>query len=31
MSASRDLHPETRVVHAGPLRSQFGEVFEATL
>jgi O-succinylhomoserine sulfhydrylase len=26
MSASRDLHPETRLVHAGTLRSQFGEV-----
>ena len=29
MSASRDLHPETRLVHAGTLRSQFGEVSEA--
>jgi hypothetical protein len=26
MSASRDLHPETRPVHAGTRRSQFGEV-----
>jgi O-succinylhomoserine sulfhydrylase len=29
MSASRDLHPETRLLHAGTLRSQFGEVSEA--
>ncbi len=29
MSASRDLHPETRLVHAGTLRSQFGETSEA--
>jgi hypothetical protein len=29
MSASRDLHPETRLVHASPVRSQFGEVSEA--
>jgi O-succinylhomoserine sulfhydrylase len=29
MSASRDLHPETRLVHAGSLRSQFGETSEA--
>ncbi len=29
MSASPDLHPETRLVHAGTLRSQFGEVSEA--
>jgi O-succinylhomoserine sulfhydrylase len=29
MSASRDLHPETRLIHAGTLRSQFGEVSEA--
>src|ERR1700680_4376012 len=29
MSASRNLHPETRLVHAGPLRSQFGETSEA--
>ena len=29
MSASRDLHPETRLVHGGTLRSQFGETSEA--
>jgi O-succinylhomoserine sulfhydrylase len=29
MSVSRDLHPETRLVHAGTLRSQFGETSEA--
>ncbi len=29
MSASRDLHPETRLIHAGTLRSQFGETSEA--
>src|ERR1700680_308119 len=29
MSASRNLHPETRLVHAGTLRSQFGETSEA--
>src|SRR5580692_9283292 len=29
MSTSRDLHPETRLVHAGTLRSQFGETSEA--
>jgi O-succinylhomoserine sulfhydrylase len=29
MSASRDFHPETRLVHAGTLRSQFGETSEA--
>jgi O-succinylhomoserine sulfhydrylase len=29
MSASRDLHPDTRLVHAGTLRSQFGETSEA--
>src|SRR5215470_417443 len=29
MSVSRDLHPETRLVHAGALRSQFGETSEA--
>src|SRR3974377_1728983 len=29
MSVSRDLHPETRRVHAGTLRSQFGETSEA--
>jgi O-succinylhomoserine sulfhydrylase len=29
MSVSRDLHPDTRLVHAGTLRSQFGETSEA--
>jgi O-succinylhomoserine sulfhydrylase len=29
MSALRNLHPETRLVHAGTLRSQFGETSEA--
>src|ERR1700730_15366800 len=29
MSASHNLHPETRLVHAGTLRSQFGETSEA--
>src|SRR5215470_18378141 len=29
MSVSRNLHPETRLVHAGTLRSQFGETSEA--
>ncbi len=29
MSVSRDMHPETRLVHAGTLRSQFGETSEA--
>ncbi len=29
MSLSRDLHPETRLIHAGTLRSQFGETSEA--
>ena len=29
MSVSRDLNPETRLVHAGTLRSQFGETSEA--
>src|SRR6202161_3549577 len=29
MTVSRDLHPETRLVHAGTLRSQFGETSEA--
>ena len=29
MSAIRDLHPQTRLVHAGTLRSQFGETSEA--
>jgi O-succinylhomoserine sulfhydrylase len=29
MSVSHDLHPETRLVHAGTLRSQFGETSEA--
>ena len=29
MSVSRDLSPETRLVHAGTLRSQFGETSEA--
>src|SRR5580658_977835 len=29
MSTSRDLHPETRLVHAGTLRTQFGETSEA--
>jgi O-succinylhomoserine sulfhydrylase len=29
MSVSRDLHPETRLIHAGTLRSQFGETSEA--
>jgi O-succinylhomoserine sulfhydrylase len=29
MSASRDLHPETRLIHSGTLRSQFGETSEA--
>src|SRR5262250_3615205 len=29
MSVSRDLHPETRLVHAGALRSNFGETSEA--
>ena len=29
MSASRNLHPETRLIHAGTLRSQFGETSEA--
>jgi O-succinylhomoserine sulfhydrylase len=29
MSASLNLHPETRLVHAGTLRSQFGETSEA--
>jgi hypothetical protein len=31
MSASRDLHLETRLVHAGTLRSQFGKASEAML
>src|SRR5258706_12650335 len=29
MSVSGTLHPETRLVHAGTLRSQFGETSEA--
>src|SRR5215468_600618 len=29
MSVSRNLHPDTRLVHAGTLRSQFGETSEA--
>lgn len=29
MSASRDYRPETRLVHGGTLRSQFGEMSEA--
>ena len=29
MSVSRNLHPETRLVHSGTLRSQFGETSEA--
>jgi hypothetical protein len=29
MSASRDLHPEARLVHAGALRSQFGKLSAA--
>jgi len=29
MFASHNLHPETRLVHAGTLRSQFGETSEA--
>jgi O-succinylhomoserine sulfhydrylase len=29
MSASRTMHPETRLIHAGTLRSQFGETSEA--
>src|SRR5258707_6996254 len=29
MSVSRNLHPEARLVHAGTLRSQFGETSEA--
>ncbi len=29
MSASRNYHPETRLVHSGTLRSQFGEMSEA--
>src|SRR5499433_2012090 len=29
MSVSRDLHPETRLVHSGTTRSQFGETSEA--
>src|SRR4029077_5373162 len=29
MSASHNLHPETRLIHAGTLRSQFGETSEA--
>jgi O-succinylhomoserine sulfhydrylase len=29
MTVSRDLHPETRLIHAGTLRSQFGETSEA--
>src|SRR5580700_8171345 len=29
MSVSRDLHPETRLIHGGTLRSQFGETSEA--
>src|SRR5262249_49069904 len=29
MSVSRNLHPETRLIHAGTLRSQFGETSEA--
>jgi hypothetical protein len=31
MSASRDLHLETRLVHAGTLRTQFGKASEAML
>src|SRR5580658_3586779 len=27
--SARDLHPETRLIHAGTLRSQFGETSEA--
>jgi hypothetical protein len=29
MSASRDLHPQARLVHADALRSHFGELSEA--
>jgi O-succinylhomoserine sulfhydrylase len=29
MSALHDLHPDTRLIHAGTLRSQFGETSEA--